>query len=84
MSQTRPRPNAQRRRLDERLVLSYQPVAPDHGQPELALMDERRIGRRFVILALGEEATRLWSMCALPDELLAKGKRALEKGEFDA
>jgi len=38
------------------LELSYLPAAPDHRQPELAVI----IGKRIVPVAVGSEATRLW------------------------
>ncbi len=38
------------------LELSFLPKAPDHGEPELAVVE----GRRIFVLARGPEALSLW------------------------
>ena len=65
------------RELDERFALSYQPEAPDHGQPELALVDRRPAGRRYAILATGKRASRMWKRKEVPPELIERGKKEL-------
>lgn len=83
MTKPKPRPGVRTRKLDERYALSFQPAAPDHGRPELALVDHRPGGRRYAILATGEEALHLWERDGFPKALLNAGKRALERGEID-
>ncbi|GEM88375.1 hypothetical protein [Meiothermus granaticius] len=52
--------------------VSYLEKAPDHGQPELAvLFPVSRRRHRVVPIAVGEEATRLWQQ-PLGEEALIK------------
>lgn len=44
----------------KRIGLSYLEKAPDHGQPELAVIFPDRKRHRVVPIAVGAEATRLW------------------------
>lgn len=56
----------------KRIGLSYLEQAPDHGQPELAvLFPVSRRRHRVVPIARGEEATRLWQQ-PLDEETLIK------------
>ncbi|GIW31524.1 MAG: hypothetical protein KatS3mg071_1698 [Meiothermus sp.] len=55
----------------KRIGLSYLEKAPDHGQPELAVIFPDRKRHRVVPIARGEEATRLWQQ-PLDEETLIK------------
>ncbi len=57
-----------RKRLKfSRVEVSYLEAAPDHGQPEIAVIFPDRKRRRVVPIAVGEAATRLWQQ-PLPEE----------------
>lgn len=62
----------QKRLEMNRITVSYLEKAPDHGQPELAvLFPVSRRRHRVVPIARGEEATRLWQQ-PLDEETLIK------------
>jgi len=80
MPRKRTNGGVQSRQLDERFALSYQPKAPDHGRPELALVDRGEPRWRYAIIAVGEKATQLWGLDAFPNEVLERAKAEL-RGE---
>ncbi|GIW31537.1 MAG: hypothetical protein KatS3mg071_1711 [Meiothermus sp.] len=62
-----------------RIELSYLDKAPDHGQPELAVVFPQRKRNRIVPIAVGEQATQLWKHPLSEEEFLALVDHATEE-----
>lgn len=80
-----PKPRQEFRELGNDFGLSFVHEAPDHKQPELALVDcrqlSRRQRRRYGVVATGTEAEALWRNPPPLEELLVLAGWAVRESD---